>query len=164
MTVNYFHPASEHQHLAWIGGSTVDILLDSAQSNGQLLLTRSNPVHGEAVPLHRHTHEDETFVILEGEMVVWVGDQRQEVRAGDVAFLPREIPRTYTVTSETAKMLVIVTPGGLEAGFRGAGWDLSKPMPEGWTCTREAVAEAMGKVGTFNLGPPKSPTDGPLTR
>jgi len=39
-----------------------------------LLITRSNPVQGSAVPLHRHTHEDETFAILEGNMVVWVGD------------------------------------------------------------------------------------------
>ena len=43
------------------------------------MITCSNPVGGEAVPLHVHSQEDETFVVLEGSLVVWVGRERQEV-------------------------------------------------------------------------------------
>ena len=42
----YFHPAEHQQHLGWIAGSRVDIVLDSAATDGRLLITSSNPVGG----------------------------------------------------------------------------------------------------------------------
>lgn len=39
MTLNaYFAAAGEHQQLAWISGSTLEVRVDSAVSNGQVLI------------------------------------------------------------------------------------------------------------------------------
>jgi hypothetical protein len=38
----YVAAAGKYQHLAWMGGSTLDILVDSAVSNGQVLIMRSD--------------------------------------------------------------------------------------------------------------------------
>ena len=153
----YFATAAEHEQLAWIGGSTLEILVDSAASNGQVLIMRSNTTRGSAVPVHVHQREDEIFLLLHGTLLVWAGDQRRELRDGGVALLPKDVPHTYLVTSPTATILEVIAPGGLEQAFREAGWDLRTPPPDGWACTPGAVATAMAKVGCTILGPPPSP-------
>ncbi len=152
----YFATAAEHEQLAWMSGSTLEILVDSAASNGRALIMRSNTTRGSGVPVHVHRREDEIFLLLNGTLVVWAGDQRQELSDGGVAVLPKGVPHTYFVTSPTAAILEVIAPGGLEQAFREAGWDLRSPPPDNWTCMPEAVATAMAKVGCTILGPPPS--------
>lgn len=97
-----------------------------------------------------HRREDEIFLLLNGALTVWAGDQRQELSGGGVA-------------SQTATILKVIAPCGLEHAFREAGWDLRTRPPEGWACTPDAVAIAMAKVGCTILGPPPgSPCDNPI--
>jgi quercetin dioxygenase-like cupin family protein len=160
----YFAAADEHQRLAWMSGSTLEILVDSAISGGQLLIMRSDTTEGSGVPVHVHQREDEIFLLLDGALTVWTGDQRRELSGGSVALLPKGIPHTYFVTSRTASILEVIAPGGLEQAFREAGWDLRCPPPQGWACTPDAVAAAMAKVGCTILGPPPSSSaDQPIT-
>ncbi len=161
MTLNtYFSQQSEHQRIRWIGGSTIQMLLDSAASNGRLMILRADATLGDAAPVHVHSHEDEVFVVLEGSMTVWVGDERREVGQGGICFLPRGVPHAYRVTSDQAT--VLNTPGGLEQAIREAGWVLTGPPPEGWAVSPPAIAEAMGKVSCRIVGPPRSAADGPI--
>jgi quercetin dioxygenase-like cupin family protein len=150
----YFAAADEYQQLAWMSGSVLEILVDSAVSDGQALIMRSNTTRGSGVPVHVHQREDEIFVLLDGALTVWAGDQRRDLSGGGVAVLPRGVPHTYLVTSATASILEVITPGGLEQAFREAGWDLRTAPPEGWACTPDVVAAAMAKVGCTILGPP----------
>ena len=150
----YFAAAGEHQKLAWIKDSSLEILVDSAASGGQVLIMRSDTEQGNGVPVHVHQREDEIFLLLDGTLTVWTGDQRRDLAAGSVAVLPKGIPHTYFVTSPTASILEVIVPGGLEQAFREAGWDLRTPPPDGWACTPEAVAAAMAKAGCTILGPP----------
>ena len=153
----YFAAAGEHQQLAWMSGSTLEVLVDSAVSNGQVLIMRSDTARGSGVPIHVHQREDEIFLLLNGALTVWAGDQRRELSGGGgVAFLPKGVPHTYFVTSQTATILEVIAPGGLEQAFREAGWDLRTRPPDGWACTPDAVATAMVKVGCTILGPPPS--------
>jgi quercetin dioxygenase-like cupin family protein len=159
----YFASPGEHQKLAWMSGSTLEVLVDSAVSNGQVLIMRSDTARGNGVPVHVHQREDEIFLLLDGALTVWAGDQRQELAGGAVAVLPKGVPHTYFVTSQTATILEVIAPGGLEQAFREAGWDLRTPPPDGWACTPEMVATAMAKVGCTILGPPPgSARDNPI--
>lgn len=160
---SYFRTADDQQHLMWIAGATLNIMLDSAASNGSLLIMQIDSIYGEAAPVHVHANEDEVFLVLEGSLIVWVGEERRELGPGELAFLPRDLPHTYFVNSETAKIHFLATPGGLEQAFREAGWDLSASVPEGWACTPQAITDAMAKVGCQILGPPKGADDGPIT-
>jgi quercetin dioxygenase-like cupin family protein len=164
MTLNaYIAQAEEHQQLAWMGTSTLDVLVDSAVTNGQVLIMAAQSSRGSGVPVHVHRGEDEVFVLLEGSLIVWVGHERIELRAGGVAFLPRKVPHAYVVTSETARILEVITPGGLEEAFREAGWDMSEPRPADWSCTPAAVSQAMARAGCEILGRPMTEEDGPIT-
>ena len=118
----YFAAAAEHQQLAWMSDTILEVLVDSAVSDGQVLIMRSATARGNAVPVHVHQREDEIFLLLNGALTVWVGDQRRELSDGGVAFLPKGIPHTYFVTSQTAVILEVIAPGGLERAFREAGW------------------------------------------
>jgi hypothetical protein len=62
----YFAAAGEHQQLAWMSRSTLEILVDSAVSNGQVLIMRSDTARGSGVPVHVHQREDEIFLLLNG--------------------------------------------------------------------------------------------------
>ena len=46
-------------------------------------------------PLHVHYNDDEAWYVLEGRLVVRVGDDEVEARAGSAVFVPRGTPHTY---------------------------------------------------------------------
>lgn len=150
----YLAAEADHQRLTWLGGSTVEVLLDAARTGGQLMVTRSILGDGDASPLHVHGHEDEVFVVLDGELAFWVGDERRDVGAGGVAFLPRALPHAYRVLSGPAQVLTLCTPAGFEEFFRQAGHDQSTPAPEGWAVGPAELASAMARAGGQILGPP----------
>lgn len=154
MTFAYIARAGEQQRLAWIGGSVHHITLDAAATDGRLSAIRSTMRNGTASPVHVHEHEDETVFLLSGTGVFWAGDKRWELRSGDTAFLPRGLPHTYLFTSETAELLTVCNPAGMEELFRAAGWDLARPQPEDWAVDLKVLAEAGAAAGQTVLGPP----------
>jgi mannose-6-phosphate isomerase-like protein (cupin superfamily) len=109
---------------------------------------------GKVTPLHTHPC-DETMIVLEGELLVHVRGEEYLVGRQGVLMAPRGVPHAFMVTSETARMLVLETPGGSEAFYRGASV----------TATDEIVAQGpvdMGRVqqsakengGIEIVGPP----------
>lgn len=152
----YVAQAAELQQLSWIGGSTLSVLLDSAATGGSLMVMSSELSAGDAAPLHQHSREDEAFLLLTGSAVVWCGDDRFAVGPGAVAFLPRDVPHTYRITSDNTRMLTLCTPAGLEGFFREAGHDLATPMPEHFAVTPAQMGPAAAAHGVTLLGPPRT--------
>jgi quercetin dioxygenase-like cupin family protein len=116
---------------------------------------------GSGPPLHVHHNEDETFYILEGQVTMFVGDERIELEAGDYFFGARGIPHAYLVRSEHARMLVTISPSGSEQLFVSLGSPVTgdepptdavmPPMPE--------MARLFAGYGAEILGPPPSLDD-----
>jgi quercetin dioxygenase-like cupin family protein len=158
MSLAYVAQAAEHQQLEWIGGQTLEILLEGSTTGGQVTVVRSQLVAGSASPLHLHHDEDEMFVLLRGEGLFWVGDERHEVGEGGAVFLPRDVPHAYCFTSPEADLLTICTPSGMEHFCRGAGRDLRSPRPDGWEVTVADLVRAAQAGGQEILGPPPDPT------
>jgi hypothetical protein len=73
---------------------------------------------GNVPPPHIHHLEDEIFYVLEGEIVVSVGDRTIKGTAGTMVFLPRDVPHSFTIESEQGRMLILLTPAGLERWFK----------------------------------------------
>src|SRR5207253_441209 len=69
------------------------------------------------------------------ELTVWVGDDARPCRAGATAFAPGGSPHTWRVESDTARLLVLSTPAGIEDYFRALGepaaWPWLQPPPDG---------------------------------
>ena len=154
MSLAYIAQAADHDRIAWIGGTELQVLLDGSHTDNQVTVVRSTLTAGSASPLHLHRKEDEMFVLLSGHGIFWVGDERHEVGTGGAVFLPRDVPHAYRFTSDEVDLLTICTPSGMERFFRGAGRPVSEPRPDGWEVTMEALAAAGMAGGQEILGPP----------
>jgi quercetin dioxygenase-like cupin family protein len=77
---------------------------------------------GSGVPPHTHTHEDEIFYVLEGEITFETADLAAPLRlgAGGFVFSPRGQRHTFRNEGPAeARLLVLVLPGaGLERMFQ----------------------------------------------
>jgi uncharacterized cupin superfamily protein len=83
-------------------------------------------VQGKTTPLHTHPNLDETLIVLEGEILVYVEGREHWVGPRGVAVAPRGVPHAFLVTSESARILTLQTPGSGEAFYR----DASEPSTE----------------------------------
>ncbi len=72
-----------------------------------------------AAPLHRHTREDEFSLILEGRVWFVVNGEEHVAGVGDLVFKPRgEWHTFFNAGDEPARLLEMISPGGLEEAFR----------------------------------------------
>lgn len=95
------------------------VLLSSEQSGGTHTLLEITVPPGAGSPPHAHTVEDETFYILEGCLEFVCEGSTQVAGPGCTLFGPRGRVHWFTnAGTETAKVLVIATPGGIEHFFR----------------------------------------------
>jgi uncharacterized protein YjlB len=110
---------------------------------------------GKTTPLHTHANEDEMLYVLEGELLVHIDGVDHSVGPLGVAVAPRGVPHAFLVTSPTARVLTLQTPGSAEAFYRGAsepaGDDANGSGPVDFDRVR---ASAMNSGGMQLLGPP----------
>jgi quercetin dioxygenase-like cupin family protein len=113
---------------------------------------------GKVTPLHLHPNIDETFWVIEGEIRVNVDGVERTVEAGGIASVPRGMPHAVMVTSNTARVLTIVTPGSreLEMFFRDAGQPATRrALPPSAPLPIEKIRAAAVRHGAVViLGPP----------
>jgi quercetin dioxygenase-like cupin family protein len=153
MSMFYLAQPDQQQQLEWLNGGTLAMLLDGKATDGQLMMGRFDVSKGEAPPYHKHTREDEVFMLIKGTALVWYDDQEYEVAEGGVMFLPKGVPHAYRITSDKADLLMINTPAGIEGMFRASGRDKSTPRPPNFEITpNPAIAEQYGNV---IVGPPR---------
>jgi hypothetical protein len=109
---------------------------------------------GKVTPLHIHPASDETFYMLEGEILLDLDGERRTLAPGALAFVPRGMPHAFMVTAPQTRCLTLQTPGSDEAFYRLASEpapDGSDPIPVDFGRVREA-AVATGAIEI--LGPP----------
>jgi quercetin dioxygenase-like cupin family protein len=102
----------------WYNGHTFSFLLDGEQTSGALVLIHCYFRKGGEPPAHFHQREDETFYILEGEIHFHIGEKKFTAREGELAFAPKGVPHSFSLVSETAKALLLITPPGIETFFK----------------------------------------------
>jgi quercetin dioxygenase-like cupin family protein len=146
----------------WFNRDLLVFKATSAQTDGAFILFEQTSQRGKMTPLHRH-HEDETFCVLEGEMIVHIDGTNHQARPGSVIFVPRMTPHAFIVTSELMRTLILFTPGNesAEAWFRNAGdpapaHELPEPGPPD-VARLKAAAEELGNPEI--LGPPPFAAD-----
>ena len=90
------------------------------ETDGAFMLLEDRMAQGKTTPLHTHPHEDETMIVLEGEILFHVEGREHRVGPGGVAVAPRGVPHALLVTSETTRVLALLTPGSGEPFYRDA--------------------------------------------
>jgi quercetin dioxygenase-like cupin family protein len=119
MTTRIIH-AGEGEVLGSPSGSRDRFLVDSKDWGGNLAVVEHLLApRAIAAPLHRHTREDEFSLILEGRVWFVVDGQEHVAGVGDLVFKPRgEWHTFFNATDEPARILELISPGGLEEAFR----------------------------------------------
>jgi mannose-6-phosphate isomerase-like protein (cupin superfamily) len=97
-------------------GADAGTKASAASTGGSLTLVESRIEGGP--PRHVHAREDESFYVLDGTLSVSCGDDVFEAGPRSYVFLPRGVPHHFNTVSGPATVLLIVTPGGIEAYFR----------------------------------------------
>jgi mannose-6-phosphate isomerase-like protein (cupin superfamily) len=73
-------------------------------------------------PLHLHMRQDEALYVIEGTLLVQIGEDRHELTPGTFAWIPRDTPHTFANASGTpVRAINISVPGGLEGLFAEQG-------------------------------------------
>jgi quercetin dioxygenase-like cupin family protein len=110
----------EGERLWFAGGGVFTMKATAEETDGAFILLEDRMMRGKTTPLHSHPNLDETLIVLEGEIVVYAEGTEHRVGPGGVAVAPRGVPHAFMVTSETARILALQTPGSGEAVYRDA--------------------------------------------
>jgi len=157
----------------WFLGTLGRMKLHGHHTAGRLALWEGVLPHGSAPPLHSHP-QDETFYVLEGELTAWlvepeladdqseppgwVNSRDRRCGVGAAVFAPGGTPHTFRVESDTARMLFLSTPAGIEDMVRGlaepARWPWLQPPPDGPRVPAERMAAVERETGMVRHGPP----------
>ncbi|QUQ67566.1 cupin domain-containing protein [Kutzneria sp. CA-103260] len=109
---------SELPRQLWHLGGLMSVRVTAGDTDGALSVVEQRARRGYATPPHVHSREDETLVVLDGELEYTVGERSGVLRAGESAFLPRHQAHRFEVISERAHYLMLITPGGFEEMFQ----------------------------------------------
>ena len=124
-----------------------------ADTGGLLVIGEARlPPMSAGPSLHVHTREDEASFVVAGVLTVVLGDERFDVPAGGVAWLPRGVPHTFAnLTNDPVHVVGMVVPAGLEAMFaeQAAYFGSLQGPPD-----PDALAAILRRYGVTVVGPP----------
>jgi quercetin dioxygenase-like cupin family protein len=148
--------AGEGEH-RWFLGVLATHKVNGADTNGRLAVMEMTFPRGASPPLHTHP-QDETFYLLEGEVLAWEADQPAvSLGPGGLLCAPAGTPHSFRVESETARMLILSTTSGIEDFVRALSVpadEPSLPPPDAWRPTSEEREAVEAEYGQIVVGPP----------
>lgn len=148
----------------WIGEAVFTIKADPEATRGAYSMSEYTEPPGEGPPLHSHDDEEEGFYVVQGEVVMRVGDEILLATEGAFVMVPRDVPHTYRVVGDKpAKLLIIISPPGFEEAFFEAGVVPSAPglPPNRIRRLSDQDWQALDiKYGRKVLGPALDPNEG----
>jgi quercetin dioxygenase-like cupin family protein len=146
--------ADESEQRWFCGGGRHTWVATAEETGGDFLMFEDALELGKVTPLHQHPEADETFYMLEGDILLNVDGEQRPLHAGGIAIIPRGVPHAFKATTATSRMLCLQTPGGGEAFYRQASDPAttgSLPTPVDFDRVR-AAAQNTGAIEI--LGPP----------
>ena len=103
-------------------GDRYEFLVTGAETNGAYAVFDALVPPGGGTPPHIHRREDEAFHVIEGEFEFTVDGESVRVVSGGSLFARRDIPHNFkNVGADPGRLLIIVTPAGLENYFAEVG-------------------------------------------
>jgi quercetin dioxygenase-like cupin family protein len=140
----------------WHGDVLWNLKVPAAATGGSFSLAEQLLPKGSAPPVHRHTLEDEAWIVLEGEVTFFLDDEQHTAGPGTYVFGPRGRAHTFRVESETARVATLISPGGGEAFFHATGRPAEQPTlpPAQAPPEVEKLLAGMAEYGIEFISPP----------
>ena len=139
----------------WGLGGLLLFKVSAENTGGRFAILEERMVRGCATPPHVHTEDHETFIVLEGELSIWVEGVVHRAGAGSVSYVKPGVLHAWRVESEEARTIVISTPQH-EAFYRDATKPAPGPFqpPDAPALDMEFTNNAAERHGVQLLGPP----------
>jgi len=126
-------------------GDTIRVLAGSADTEGSYEIFEVTGPGESGPPLHSHPWS-ESYIVLDGEVEVTVGDSTKTMTKGGFVNIPAEMPHTYKIVSDSARFNVITTPSGAGDFFEEMDRVTSGSMNDMEKVVQVAVSHGL-KVG-----------------
>jgi len=107
-------------------GDILSIYLTKNETNGTFSILEDRIYPSGGPPPHIQTREFEAFYILEGELDFNIDGQKVIAKTGTVINIPPNVVHNFkNNTNNIVRMLVIISPAGLEKMFEEVGIEIS---------------------------------------
>lgn len=143
----------------WYLGALLHLRANAADTDGAYSIVEEHLPKGFAPPFHRHEHEEEAFLVLDGQLTFWNDGERFEAGPGSFVMLRRGLEHTWRVDSESAHVLNILSPAGFEQFFVDVGEPAAEaimPPPLEGPPDVGRLAAISATYGVEITGPPPS--------
>ena len=137
-----------------MGGGLHTWKLLTEDTGGAFFLFEDDLTEGKVTPLHAHPEADETVYVLSGELIMIADGEEHQLSEGAVSFVPHGTPHAFRVTSPTARLLTMQTPGIGQAFYRGASDAATDDGADRIDIARLQQSAGENPRGIQLLGPP----------
>lgn len=131
-------------------GDCWKVLVPGEHTNGRFALLETHRHQGKEPPRHVHSREDELVYVLDGLLRFDLEGERFDGPAGSLTLLPRGREHAFTLVTPEARLLVLLSPAGLERCLE----DLTEPDVSG---TEQQLGERLiataARYGVAITGP-----------
>lgn len=111
-------PVATAGEIRWLKNAQIRFLINPEDTGGDFAIVELTSLAGLEPPPHIHQNEDETFLLQEGEMRFFVGEQVIDAKPGMVVFAPRGIRHSFKILTPAARFHLLVSPGDFANYFR----------------------------------------------
>jgi quercetin dioxygenase-like cupin family protein len=116
--------SSDEGEALWGLGGLVIVKIPSAHTGGRFAVIEQRMLRHCASPAHTHDHAEETFLVVDGHVALWIEGETINAGPGAVAHVPGGLAHAWRIESPDARMLVVTTSAH-EAFYR----DCCQPAP-----------------------------------
>lgn len=141
----------------WSLGCLTFFRATAAQTGGAFALIDEVGPKSDGTPLHRHSDDDESFYVLEGELVFHLSDGEPiSATVGTFVHIPKGQVHAFRVESPTARYLILTTPQH-EQFYRAIGEPAKeRSLPPESTMDMDMIMAAAERFNVEIVGPPPS--------
>jgi quercetin dioxygenase-like cupin family protein len=151
--------ASAEGERLWFLGTLAIVRVSGEAVEDRFALIEFLLPHHASPPLHTHP-QDESYIVLDGQLTVQAGADRFSLSAGGTAVVPMGVAHGFRVESDTARVLVLSTPAGIERFVRDGSVPATSPtLPPADTPrpSPERLEQIFRTHGQVHFGPPLPP-------
>jgi quercetin dioxygenase-like cupin family protein len=147
--------SAEEGEAFWYDGGLMTMKARPDDTGGSVSVIDVILPPGKATPLHAHPHAEESFYLVDGDIVLHVDGTDHQLAKGATYTIRRGTPHAFAVASSGAHLVVSFTPGGDEQFFVEAGEPAPRrELPPPTEPDLEKYRKAAERTGLILLGPP----------
>ena len=136
----------------WVVGDRYTIKTSGEETDGAFALVEALVPPGGGPPPHIHHREDEAFYVLEGELAFHVDGRDIAAGSGSWVTLSRgSLHHFRNISDRPARMLILVTPAGLEQFFLEVGRAVDEDDTEAVVPTPEDIEKLLAVAPRYGI-------------